>query len=89
VDLLFVISRQHTMLTEQTQLLASFAGFIDTIEQKLEGFDVHIMTANPDGDWPGDVCQYQPEGCKTNWPNVRRLGRGVQLRDVPRHGDVV
>jgi len=45
VDLLFVISRQSTMQTEQTQLLASFPGFIDTIEQKLEGFDVHIMTA--------------------------------------------
>jgi hypothetical protein len=41
------------MVTEQTQLLASFPGFIDTIEQKLEGFDVHIMTANPDGNWPG------------------------------------
>jgi hypothetical protein len=49
VDLLFVISRQGTMVTEQTQLLASFPGFIDTIEQKLEGFDVHILTANPDG----------------------------------------
>ena len=68
VDLLFVISRQGTMVTEQTQLLASFAGFIETIEQKLEGFDVHIMTANPDGKWPGDVCQYQKEGCFTNWP---------------------
>jgi hypothetical protein len=53
VDLLFVISRLGTMVTEQTQLLASFPGFIDTIEQKLEGFDVHIMTANPDGIWPG------------------------------------
>ena len=55
VDLLFVISRQGTMKTEQTQLLASFAGFVETIEQKLEGFDVHIMTAIPDGDWPGDA----------------------------------
>ena len=53
VDLLFVISRIHTMVTEQEQLLASFPGFIETIEQKLEGFDVHIMTANPDGRWPG------------------------------------
>ena len=69
VDLLFVISRGGTMKTEQTQLLASFAGFIDTIEQKLEGFDVHIMTANPDGYWPGWTCEKQ--GCigPENWPN--------------------
>jgi len=57
VDLLFVISREGTMQTEQEQLLASFKGFIDTIEQKLEGFDVHIMTANPDGKWPGWACE--------------------------------
>ena len=39
------------------QLLASFPGFIDTIEQTLEGFDVHIMTANPDAYWPGWTCE--------------------------------
>ena len=83
VDLLFVISRQATMKTEQTQLLASFAGFIETIEQKLEGFDVHIMTANPDGDWPGDVCQYQPEGCKTNWPECGDWAEGYDCETYP------
>jgi len=57
VDLLFVISRLGTMVTEQEQLLASFPGFIDTIEQTLEGFDVHIMTANPDAYWPGWTCE--------------------------------
>ena len=68
VDLLFVISREGTMLTEQTQLLASFPGFIDTIEEKLEGFDVHIMTANPDAYWPGWTCE--KGGCMNpdNWP---------------------
>ena len=60
VDLLFVISRNGTMNTEQTQLLASFSGFIDTIEQTLEGFDVHIMTANPDGKWPGKYVRPRP-----------------------------
>ncbi|HEY0139043.1 MAG TPA: hypothetical protein VGB85_33380, partial [Nannocystis sp.] len=70
VDLLFVISRQGTMVTEQEQLLASFPGFIETIEQTLEGFDVHIMTANPDAYWPGWTCQNQPDGCENveNWP---------------------
>jgi len=70
VDLLFVIGRQGTMVTEQKQLLASFPGFIDTIEQKLEGFDVHIMTANPDGIWPGKyVCEGGDGGCSDFWPN--------------------
>jgi hypothetical protein len=57
------------MVTEQTQLLASFPGFIDTIEQKLEGFDVHIMTANPDGNWPGWTSARTRDGCKDYWPN--------------------
>ncbi len=82
VDLLFVISRQGTMKTEQTQLLASFAGFIETIEQKLEGFDVHIMTANPDGDWPGDVCQYQG-GCKAHWPSCTEPPDGYNCETFP------
>jgi len=45
------------MQTEQTQLLASFPGFVDTIQEKLADFDVHIMAANPDGKWPGWVCE--------------------------------
>ncbi len=70
VDLLFVIARQGTMVTEQTQLLASFPSFIETIEQKLEGFDVHIMTANPDGRWPGkQVCEGGDGGCSKFWPH--------------------
>ena len=70
VDILFVISRLGTMVTEQTQLLASFPGFIDTIGQKLEDFDVHILTANPDGKWPGwDVCEYGAKQCTDYWPN--------------------
>ena len=63
VDLLFVISRLWQMKTEQQQLVASFPGFVETIEEKLEGFDVHIMTANPDGDWPGWTCETQPSMC--------------------------
>jgi hypothetical protein len=69
VDLLFVISRVGTMVTEQDQLLASFPGFIDTIEHKFEGFDVHIMTANPDGKWPGWVCEKGACIGEKYWPN--------------------
>ncbi len=63
VDLLFLIARTGTMVSEQEQLLASFSGFVDTIEEKLAGFDVHIMAANPDGTWPGWVCE-TGGGCK-------------------------
>ena len=68
VDLLFLISRGGSMVNEQAQLLASLPGFVDTIEEKLEGFDVHIMAANPDGTWPGEVCEHVEEGCKTYHP---------------------
>ena len=84
VDLLFVISRQGTMQTEQTQLLASFAGFIETIEQKLEGFDVHIMTANPDGNWPGQyICESENNLCKDYWPNCGPTAQDYQCGIYP------
>ena len=69
VDLLFLIARTGTMVTEQTQLLASFPGFVDTIEEKLAGFDVHIMAANPDGTWTGDACEHAWWGCKIHAPD--------------------
>jgi hypothetical protein len=63
IDFLFLISRLGQMETEQQQLLASFPGFIDTIETMFPGFDTHIMVANPDGTWPGWACE---QGCKFN-----------------------
>jgi hypothetical protein len=63
VDLLFLISRQGNMDRVQAQLLASFPGFVQTIEDRLEGFDVQIMVANPDGTWPGLYCDTSPYGC--------------------------
>lgn len=83
VDLLFVISRSGTMATEQAQLLASFAGFIDTVEQRLEGFDVHIMTANPDGSWPGDACEHAWWGCKANFPDCGETAEDYQCGVYP------
>jgi hypothetical protein len=74
------------MVTEQTQLLASFPGFIDTIEQKLEGFDVHIMTANPDGNWPGLTSAKGGTGCSDYWPNC---GPNAQDYDCETYPDLV
>ena len=62
IDFLFLISRLHTMTTEQQQLLGSLPGFIDTITTTFPDFDAHIMVANPDGTWTGWVCE-QPHLC--------------------------
>ena len=69
VDLLFLISRLHTMKTEQAQLLASFPGFVATIQEKLVESDVHIIVANPDGGWPGWTCEEAWWGCPMYAPN--------------------
>jgi len=69
VDLLFLISRNGNMDRVQEQLLASFPGFVHTIEERLAGFDVHIVTANPDGVWPGFNCETSPYGCPMHWPH--------------------
>lgn len=68
VDVLFLISSLGTMQAEQKQLIASFPGFIETIKEKLDGFDVHIMSANPTGEWSGWTCEHAYEGCVTNYP---------------------
>jgi len=60
VDLLFLISSLGTMKTEQAQLLASFPGFVATIQERLADFDVHIMVANPTAYWAGWGCE---KGC--------------------------
>lgn len=69
VDLLFLIARSGNMKYVQDQFLASLPGFVQTIEDRLKDFDVHIMAANPDGDWPGYNCQSSPMGCETYYPN--------------------
>jgi hypothetical protein len=67
VDLLFLVSSFGTMKTEQTQLLASFPGFVTTIQEKLADFDLHIMAANPTGAWTGwpceKACNDDPQAC--------------------------
>jgi hypothetical protein len=68
VDLLFLVSRTGNMRYAQEQLLASFPGFVQTIAERLEGFDVHIMAANPDGTWPGFLCQTE-DACGVYWPH--------------------
>jgi hypothetical protein len=73
VDLLFLISREYRMQYAQEQLIASFPGFVKAIEERLEDFDVHIMAANPDGEWTGFACQTETL-CGTHWPDCFEAG---------------
>lgn len=80
IDFLFVISRYGGMSYFQTQLLAAFPQFIDTIQAKFADFDYHIMVVDGDPDWgssscdaqcpmpcpvPGYPCSYTPTTCDT------------------------
>jgi hypothetical protein len=49
IDFVFSISSRKYMETEQTQLLASFEGFVKTIEARFADFDYHILVANTGG----------------------------------------
>ncbi len=57
VDFLFVIDASPSMDAEQTQLLASFPGFIDSIRSTVAAQDYHILVTDVDS-----VPQYTPVG---------------------------
>jgi len=73
IDFLFLISRFGNMQAEQERLLASFPGFIETIETMFPEFDTHIMVANPDGTWPGWGCEKYL--CKNDAPYCGENGK--------------
>jgi hypothetical protein len=62
IDFMFLISALGTMRHEQDQLLASFPGFVEAIEQDFADFDPHIMSVNVDGSWRGEYCE-SPDLC--------------------------
>jgi len=84
VDLLFLISSLGTMKTEQAQLVASFPGFVATIQDKLADFDVHIMVANPTGRWAGWNCEEAWWGCPMYAPNCGPDDEGYQCNVYPK-----
>ncbi len=73
IDFLFLISRAGQMQNAQQQLLASFPGFIETIETMFPEFDTHIMVANPEGTWPGWGCEKYL--CKNEAPYCGENGK--------------
>lgn len=69
VDFLFIIDNSGSMGDEQDNLIASFPGFIDTIQTTLdEAQDYHIMVVDTD-EWVYEGCQGAcdsgclPDGC--------------------------
>lgn len=62
IDFVFVISALLTMDEEQDQLVASFPGFISTLETKFASFDKHVISVNTDEKWRGMGCEH-PELC--------------------------
>ena len=83
VDILFMISSFFTMQVEQKQLLASFPGFVETLEEKLTGFDLHIMAPNPTGGWTGDSCESPPKGCAEDYPNCGETAEDYECGIFP------
>lgn len=65
IDFLFSISASGTMQNQQEQLIASFPNFIEAIEAQLEGFDVHILVANPNiqPGWVIGDCELCKDDC--------------------------
>lgn len=56
IDFLFAVSADGTMKGSQERLIASFPDFIDTIEEQIPEFDVHIMSAATHSLWAFDDC---------------------------------
>jgi hypothetical protein len=57
IDFVFAIARYGTMQQEQAALVASFDGFMATIQEDFSEFDAHILVANLDGWWTPAGCE--------------------------------
>jgi hypothetical protein len=87
-DFLFVIDNSGSMEDEQDQLIASFAGFIATIEATLMAQDYHILVVDTDESGGGGstvectngvcTCEPVPACCET----ACDIG-GVSCNDIP------
>ena len=77
IDFLFVISTSGTMESHQKQLAVSFPGFLASIKEHFDDFDIHILSANPAPGWSMVDCAYcADEECD---PNASPPACGVSL----------
>jgi hypothetical protein len=69
VDFLFLVDNSGSMEDEQEALLASFPGFISTIQNTLMAQDYHIMAIDTDASAAGGIsimCAPAPQCCDQN-----------------------
>jgi hypothetical protein len=78
VDFLFVIDSSGSMGNNQTNLIQSFPGFIETIQTQIKGQDHHIMAVDTDAE---DIC----DGTCGEGSSFCALG-GFDCEDVPTLG---
>jgi len=77
IDFLFVISTAGTMGNQQKQLALSFPGFLASIQEHFDDFDVNVLSANPSGWWSmGDCIYCADDECD---PNATPPKCGVSL----------
>ena len=62
IDFLFVVSADDTMEDHQKQLIESFPGFMNAIEEQIPDFDVHILSADY-GKFDLEDCSFCKEDC--------------------------
>jgi hypothetical protein len=80
IDFLFMMQRAGQSPEEQLKLIAAFPKFIDTIQDRFTGFDVHILVTDADWTWGRHDCD--PQGCLvTN--NNGCLDDGYLIPDYP------
>ena len=77
IDFLFVISTAGTMEGHQKQLALSFPGFLASIQEHFDDFDVHILSAKPNKSWSMVDCAFcSDDECD---PNAAPPKCGVSL----------
>jgi hypothetical protein len=63
IDFLFMIDNSLSMLQEQSNLTASFPGFMQVVGESVQASDHHVMVIDTDG-WDGEGTQASAEACE-------------------------
>jgi hypothetical protein len=81
IDFLFVMQRTAQLPQTQDKLIAAFPAFIDTIEERFAGFDVHIMVTDTEWQWGLKACE--EVGCPNTGNNGCVFDNDYAIPDYP------
>ena len=56
IDFLFVIDSSESMTIHQANLVNSFPGFVDAMQDAVDADDWHVMVVDTDAQWGGGAC---------------------------------